>query len=48
MNILYIIDNRVAGSTGAYIEKFNKNRFGNNDNIVFRSHASGQPKRVRA
>lgn len=33
MNILYIIDNRVAGSTGAYIEKFNKNRFGNNDNI---------------
>ena len=33
MNILYIIDNRVAGSTVAYIENFNKDRFGDNDNI---------------
>ena len=33
MNILYIIDNRVSGSIGTYIENFNKARFGDNDNI---------------
>ena len=33
MNILYIIDNGVAGSTGAHVEKLNKDRFKDNDNI---------------
>ena len=33
MNILYIIDNRVTGNTTAHMEKINKARFSENDNM---------------